>query len=245
MARPSEQEKRWQHGAESGSQEGADPYDPQSFDHLAEDYELMASLERSHEFFLSNLPQRRVRVLDVGCGTGLLAFELAQHFESVLGVDCSEPMLAIARSRRSCDRIEYRQLDARHLSLAERFDLITSHTMFHHLTDVGRVLEELKTLLQPGGRLIIVDNVSNWPPVPRFAYRVRFYFHFVQDCFRLGRTTASQLLRMRTSKAWLDHVVSDRYFSPAEFKHVYGTALPQATFTRLRDFMGVVWDAPC
>ncbi len=219
-------------------------YDPQSFDHFAEDYERMASVERNHEFFLSQLPERRDRALDVGCGTGMLALELAEHFGSVLGVDCSAPMLAIARRLRARDGIEYRQLDARDLSLGERFDLITSHTTFHHVEDVGGLLERLKMLLRPGGRMIIVDNVSSWPPVPRFVYWVRFQLHYVRDRARLGRTTARELLRIRTSKAWLDHVATDRYLSSAAFERVYGAALPGAVFSRLPWFMGVVWDAP-
>src|ERR1035437_705743 len=47
-------------------------YDPRSFDHLAEEYDFAASLERRPDIFLSHLPQRRHRVLDVGCGTGVL-----------------------------------------------------------------------------------------------------------------------------------------------------------------------------
>jgi SAM-dependent methyltransferase len=55
--------------------------DPRSFDHLAEEYDFAASLERRPDFFLSHLPQCRRRVLDVGCGIGVLAFELSRHFE--------------------------------------------------------------------------------------------------------------------------------------------------------------------
>lgn len=74
------------------------PNNPQSFDHLAEMYDRAVSIERRHDFFLQNLPLRRRRALEIGCGTGLLARELSRHFDSVLAIDISEPMLAIARA---------------------------------------------------------------------------------------------------------------------------------------------------
>jgi len=74
--------------------------DPQSFDSFAERYDAAAELERSHDFFLSNLPNRRGRGLGGrGAGPGLLAGELARHFTTVVAVDVSEPMLAIAKRK--------------------------------------------------------------------------------------------------------------------------------------------------
>src|ERR1700733_920059 len=66
--------------------------DSRSFDHLADEYDFVASLEQNPAFFLKHLPERHRRVLDVGCGTGILAHELSRHFTSVVGIDISEPM---------------------------------------------------------------------------------------------------------------------------------------------------------
>src|SRR4051812_8922923 len=98
------------------------PHDPRSFDHLAEEFDFWASLERSPDFFLRHLPDRRNRVLDIGCGTGILTFELARHFTSVMGIDISEAMLEIARRKRGAANIEYRCQDANQLVLDEKFD---------------------------------------------------------------------------------------------------------------------------
>src|ERR1700759_426421 len=106
-------------------------HNPSSFDHMAELYDAATSIERKHEFFLENLPRRRGRVLDIGCGTGLLAWELSKHFESVLAIDISEPMLAIARAKRSAPNIEYRLADASAAVIEGTFDAIVSHTTFH------------------------------------------------------------------------------------------------------------------
>jgi SAM-dependent methyltransferase len=118
-------------------------FDPQSFDHLAEEYDFAASLERSSDFFLVNLPELRRRALDVGCGTGILARELAGHFDSVLAVDVSEPMLALARRARPAENLEYRWADANALDVEGSFDAIVSHTTFHHLRDISGTLASL------------------------------------------------------------------------------------------------------
>src|SRR5579862_6217692 len=145
-------------------------HNPQSFDHFAEQYDLAVSLERDHSFFLKNLLLHRRRALDVGCGTGLLACELSRYFESVVAMDISEPMLAIARRKRSAANIEYQQVDANHLVLDKKFDAVVSHTTFHHLQNLPATLSVLKASLEPGGRLILIDNIKRWALVPRCGY---------------------------------------------------------------------------
>src|SRR5664279_6096290 len=116
------------------------PRGPQAFDEFAEQYDAAISLERSHDFFLKNLPVRRDSVLEVGCGTGLLAYELSPRFGAVVALDVSEAMLAIARKKRSRANIEYRQADADDLALPARYDAIVSHTTFHHLADIPKTV---------------------------------------------------------------------------------------------------------
>jgi len=124
----------------------------------------MASHERRYDFFLESLSQGRSKALDVGCGTGGLSLELSKHYGSVLAIDISEPMLKIARRKRSAP-----DMDADSLELVPEFDLIVSHTTFHHLKDVATTLETLKSTLKPGGRLIIVDAVCKTLKIPRYA----------------------------------------------------------------------------
>ena len=220
--------------------------DPRSFDHLAEEYDFAASLERRPDFFLSHLPQRRRRVLDVGCGTGILAEELARHFQAVVGIDISEPMLAIACRKRAAANIEYRRADVNQLVLEEKFDAIVSHTTFHHLEDVPRTLSVLKTALEPDGRLILVDNVVRWPFLVRHTSlrNALSCLKFPSDALRYGLHPARRLFQFRVSRSWLAHVMADQKLSADDFREVYGQLLPGASFTRLKYFMGVVWQAP-
>ena len=249
LARPSE--SRVGRPSETGATGNTDDAvlkdcDPRSFDHLAEEYDFVASLVRKPDFFLSHLPQHRRRVLDVGCGTGVLASELSQHFESVVGIDISEPMLAIARGKRAAANIEYRRADANQLVLEQKFDAIVSHTAFHHLENVPRTLGVLKGALEPGGRLILVDNVTGKFVIARhpFLYVLFSYLRFPSDILRLGLRPAWRLFRFCVSRSWIAHVTTDGYLSADGFREVYGQLLPGASFTRLKYFMGVVWQAP-
>jgi ubiquinone/menaquinone biosynthesis C-methylase UbiE len=220
---------------------------PQSFDHLAEQYDLAASLERRPDFFLAHLPRQRLRVLDVGCGTGILACDLSRHFESVVAIDISEPMLAIARAKRAAGNVEYRLADANRLAPGEAFDAIVSHTTFHHLDNIPETLARLKASLSPGGRLILIDLIDRWP---RFVRRCSAFYIAAAcaalpvDVLRRGFRGAFLLLRFRVSRSWLEHLKSDRYYSAAEFRELYGRHLPGASFTPMRYFMGVVWQSP-
>jgi ubiquinone/menaquinone biosynthesis C-methylase UbiE len=221
-------------------------YSPRSFDDLAEDYDFVATQERRSAFFLDHLPERRQRLLDVGCGTGILAQELSRHFASVVAIDISEPMLTIARARRAAPNIVYRREDANHLALGQTFDCIVSHTTFHHLEDVSETLRALKASLGPRGRLILIDIASRYPLIPRndCTYTAKACLKFAPNLFRYGPRSAWRVFRFYTSRHWLDHVKSDQILSRSRFREIYAAALPGATFIPLKYFVGVVWQAP-
>jgi SAM-dependent methyltransferase len=221
-------------------------YDPQSFDHLAEMYDVAAAIERKHSFFLTNLPRGRRRALDIGCGTGLLARELAKHFASVLAIDISAPMIAIARAKRAAHNIEYRLADASAARIEGPFDAIVSHTTFHHIQDVAGTIARLKPLLAPRGRFLIVDLVDR-----RLLLGYKPYAGLISgacaaagpDAIRYGFRNAVTLLRFRLSRPWLDHLKTDRYLSVPAFRRCYGELLPGAVITCNRYFAKVVWEA--
>lgn len=221
--------------------------DPQSFDSVAEGYDFLATLAtrgHRHDLFLEHLPARRGRALDVGCGCGHLARELAERFDEVVGVDVSEPMLAIARTRRVAANLRYVWADAEALEPPRDLDLIASHTTFHHLKDPPRMLERLRGALRPGGRLVVVDNVHPRPQVSWAVVLGAPALGLPADLFRYGAGDAVRKLRVRYSRGWMAHLRSDRYLSEAGFRAVYGAALPGASFRRIGVFMGVVWERP-
>jgi ubiquinone/menaquinone biosynthesis C-methylase UbiE len=218
----------------------------QAFDRFATEYDSAVSIERSHDFFLAHLPVRRECVLDVGCGSGLLSFELSRYFRRVVALDISEPMLAIARRKRSACNIEYQHSDVNAFSSEPVFDAIVSHTMLHHLSDIPAILQKFRRWLVPGGSLILLDCVTRLPGfISRWSipHRTYAFLQFTPDVFKYRLRDAFTLLRFRSCRAWIAHLKSDRYFSPTEFREIYAASLPGAQFKTVKGFMGVLWTA--
>jgi ubiquinone/menaquinone biosynthesis C-methylase UbiE len=218
--------------------------DDQSFDPLALRYDFMASLDRTkNDFFLSNLSHQRQSALDIRCGSGVLVAELAHYYKKIIGIDMSEQMLAIERAKRSLPNTEYILMDANCIDLPHKFDLICSAYTFHHLQDVPKSLEITKNLLNPGGRIVILDSVIGDKKPSTWIYLVSAAIDFMPDCKQYGIWNAIRAFRFKTSPSWLNHRASDRYMSGSGFRTVFGHALPGCEFISNRKFLGVLWQS--
>ena len=110
------------------------------------------------------------RVLDVGVGPGLLAAEMAGEVGPdgrICGIDISESMLAIAGTRTDVPGgpgIELEQATvARIPHPAESFDVVVSTQVFEYVDDVAGALEEVRRVLRPAGRVVLLD--TDWGSV--------------------------------------------------------------------------------
>ena len=107
------------------------------------------------------LPPKALDALDVGCGTGFLALELAARGHRVTGVDFSPAMLAEAR-RKAAARgatIRFEEADAEQLPYeSARFDLLVSRHLLWTLPHPERAVDDWIRVLRPAGRLVIVDG---------------------------------------------------------------------------------------
>lgn len=107
------------------------------------------------------------RVLDVGCGTGILAREIASRIGSVgrvVGIDPSPGMLAIARQL--APAVEWREGVAESLPFPEEsFEAVVSQFALMFFTDRRQALREMLRVLTPGGLLAVAvwDSLDNMP----------------------------------------------------------------------------------
>jgi arsenite methyltransferase len=102
------------------------------------------------------------RVLDAGCGPGFYAAEILEQVGpegSVVGVDRSEPMLALAAKR--CEghaNVAFERGDVTALPVADAdFDRALSVQVLEYVADIPAALAELRRVLRPGGRLLLWD----------------------------------------------------------------------------------------
>ncbi len=117
--------------------------------------------------------KRDFSVLDIGCGTGTLVELLLSSPWPVraVGMDYS-PAMSLTADRKASGSGQSRRArfvtgDSEHLPFADAsFDLITCSNSFHHYPHQQAVVFQMRRLLRPGGRLIIIDgfrdNVIGW-----------------------------------------------------------------------------------
>ena len=130
------------------------------FDRIAPAYDSWAGGQ--HERVAARLvdlarPQKKEHALDVGTGTGLVAHLIAPRVSpgSVIGIDLSDNMLAIARSKKA-KNVQFLGMAAERLVFKpDTFDLVTMGEALAYLADPTDALAEARRVLRPGGRLAV------------------------------------------------------------------------------------------
>ena len=151
------------------------------------------------------------RIVDVGCGGGILSEAMARRGANVLGIDLSQAVLDVAELHaiESNVAVEYRSIAAEELA-ADRpnaFDLVTCMEMLEHVPDPEATLAALAALVKPGGD-IVVSTLNRKPQAYAVAilgaeYIARMlprgtheYLKFIRpsELARWGRTSGLTLL---------------------------------------------------
>jgi ubiquinone/menaquinone biosynthesis C-methylase UbiE len=102
--------------------------------------------------------------LDAACGTGRHAAYLASRGHTVIGVDASAGMLALARAK--VPGGDFREADLHRLPVPdEHVDLVVCALALTHVPDLAPVLAEFARVLRPGGHLVISDSRMDYPIV--------------------------------------------------------------------------------
>src|SRR4030081_3629607 len=130
------------------------------FDRIAPNYDSWAGGQ--HERVAARLvdlatPQKGEHVLDVGTGTGLVAHLVAPRVSpgSVIGIDLSDHMLALARTKKGKNAQFLGMAAERLVYKPETFDLVTMGEALAYLSDPTEALTEAHRVLHPGGRLAV------------------------------------------------------------------------------------------
>ncbi|QFZ54581.1 class I SAM-dependent methyltransferase [Oceanihabitans sp. IOP_32] len=137
--------------------------------------------EKQVEFITSRIPKSESKILDIGCGIGTLSFELAKHYNNVLGIDMDSEMIRVALNKKEnqSEAVQFNQMSMLDLSTALNKHTVGGivcfgNTLVHlkALDEVADFLQQSKNVLKPKGKLllqivnydrIIENNVKSLP----------------------------------------------------------------------------------
>lgn len=176
-------------------------------------------------------------ILEVGCGTGLLTFEVAQDAHRFVAVDAAEGMIEVLSHKLTrpdapknvtplailLEDPEDKRLPPADEGSPEgprlKFDVILSHLVLHHIADLRGVLTTMLGCLKPGGVVALTDFEDFGPEARRFHPEGKMEG---VEHHGIGREGMAELMRdvgfgdVRVEVAWEHEKIVERF--PGEFK---------------------------
>lgn len=195
----------------------------------------------------STVPASGSRAVDLGCGSGRWTGLLTGRYPDVLGVDIADREIDMARAAYPGARFDVRDLLDVTGAQDGPFDLVLSVNTIHHLRDHDRVLPHLRSLLAPGGHLVVVDitDPGGWATLD---YQVADAFRDAEESYRhrsRDHRVAAKVLELHLHPAWLDHALHDVPLTRDDFRRRYADAFPGAEFADLhRVVTAMRWTDP-
>ena len=200
------------------------------FDRLALlDDEGWTANNHYHDFLLKHVPADCGNALEIGCGTGAFARQLAERCRHVIGIDLSAEMIRAARSRSSrVKNLEFELADAMSWKFPQsHFDFICSIATLHHL-EQRELLPKIKAALKPGGVFVLLDLVASSGLTERML-----------DVIGLGVSSGLRLIHNgrlqpppEVRKAWEQHGKHDHYSTIKQMRALADEILPGASVKR-------------
>ncbi|WP_400207278.1 class I SAM-dependent methyltransferase [Candidatus Methanomassiliicoccus intestinalis] len=133
-------------------------------------FSIRKEREAWQKMFLELLGKRNLKLLDVGCGPGIVSLQLAELGYQMTAIDFSEKMLAAAKKNADDHhlQINFHHGDAEALPFAdESFEGVVSDYMLWTVPHPEKVIAEWFRVLQPGSKLVYVDG--NWTSDPKMT----------------------------------------------------------------------------
>ena len=137
------------------------------------------------------------RILEVGCGAGVMAAKLIKRGYAVWGIDLAEPM--IRQARQLCESEPFGVGDIEHIPFPDNtFDVVVSLGVIEYLESDEQALREVWRVLRPGGRAVIAIPNGRSPlrrldgVVPRVVAVLRPAYHLVKYRFRARPAPSSE-----------------------------------------------------
>jgi 2-polyprenyl-6-hydroxyphenyl methylase/3-demethylubiquinone-9 3-methyltransferase len=123
---------------------------------------LLNQLPVKFNYFLSKIDDpKNLKVLDIGCGGGLLAEEFAKVGAKVTGIDSSKSSIKIAQKHAQKNNLDIKYLigKAEKLPVKEKYDIVICADVFEHVENLEQCISEISRVLEPEG-LLFYDTIN-------------------------------------------------------------------------------------
>ncbi len=152
-----------------------------------------------HQFFLDNVKPAD-RVLDIGCGHGAVAYDLAQKVSYIVGIDISAKNIAQAKARYQQANLQFVPGDATTYVFSDRFDVIVLSNVLEHIEHRIAFLKQLSTLaptLLIRVPLLTRDWISVYKKQQGFEYRLdhTHRIEYTEQIFRQEMMRAGLIIK--------------------------------------------------
>ena len=200
------------------------------FDRLALlDEEGWTANNHYHDSLLKHLPPNCENALEIGCGTGAFARDLAKACKRVVALDMSSEMIRVARARSTqFANLEFHLADAMTWNFPHsHFDFVSSIATLHHVQQ-RELLVRMRDALRPGGVLVVLDLVQSDGLFERMLDAVGLGVSPTLRLIHNGRLQPPPEVR----KAWEQHGKHDSYSTVKQMRALAEEILSGATVRR-------------
>lgn len=176
-----------------------DEYVAKEFDKAAEGYDkskIVKSYQRQAQILVIKEIQikKGINILDLGCGTGSGAIDIASQLEGtgkVIGLDLSEKMIEQAKQKLAgfpYDNVEFTVGSGSSLGHESYFDYVLSTNAFHHFSNKEEIFSRVRKSLKPNGVFIIQDICDDY-----FLMKVVDFIGKIGEEAHVGSATSREL----------------------------------------------------
>lgn len=171
-------------------------------------------------YYFKNKKLSSLKLLDVGCSTGIIDYELSKKFKKVVGIDIDKPGILLANSNYKRKNLEFKLGDAMNLKFKDSsFHVVVCMHIYEHVPDDAKLFREIYRVLKPGGICYFAAVNKLWPLEPhhnllflswlpksvahqyfRICKKGNFYYETLKTYWGLKRLTKIFLCHDYTSR---------------------------------------------
>jgi malonyl-CoA O-methyltransferase len=189
-----------------------------NFSKSAYKYDEYAGIQRlAANYLIDEIPKIELKqILEIGCGTGIYTRLLRKkfRFSRIRAVDISENMIIKACKNMQTDSVEFETVDAEKMILKEKYDLITSNSVFHWFESIEKAISRFSNALNKDGWLVFsVFGPSTFPELASSLRKINKESNMqVASCDFWGKEKLEKLLAGLFSRISVKEITIQREY---------------------------------